>query len=107
MRGLLSLLIQHVVVGVSDQRPIVSVEEHLIRNLKGNFSFMLGIWKKECAKEQRPSTKVPKMYLKVKERQVFNRKDLCVTSVNLDGFCSTATSNSAFAATEFFQKTES
>lgn len=52
MRGLLGLLVQHVVVGVSDQRPIVRVEEHLIRDLKGNFIFMLAIWKKQYAKEQ-------------------------------------------------------
>lgn len=66
--GLLGLLIQHVVVGVSDQRPVVGVEEHLIRNLKGNWIFMSAVWKKEYAREQRTSTKVPKIYLKVKER---------------------------------------
>lgn len=34
MRRLLSLFVQHVVVGVSDERPIVGVEEHLVGNLK-------------------------------------------------------------------------
>lgn len=34
MGGLLCLLIQHVVVGVTDQRPVISVEEHLVRYLE-------------------------------------------------------------------------
>lgn len=34
MWGLLSLLIQHIVVGVADKRSVVRVEEHLVRNLE-------------------------------------------------------------------------
>lgn len=30
VRGLLRLLIQHVVVGVTDQRPVIGMEEHLV-----------------------------------------------------------------------------
>lgn len=33
MRRLLRLLVQHKTVGVADQRPIVCVKEHLIREL--------------------------------------------------------------------------
>lgn len=35
MWGLLRLLVQHVVVGVADERSVVRVEKHLVRNLKG------------------------------------------------------------------------
>lgn len=34
MRSLLRLLVQHVVVGVTDQRSVVGVEEHLVRYLE-------------------------------------------------------------------------
>lgn len=34
MRGLLRLLIQHVVVSVADQRPVIGVEEHLVGDLR-------------------------------------------------------------------------
>lgn len=34
MRGLLCLLIQHIVVGVADKRSVVRMEEHLVRNLE-------------------------------------------------------------------------
>lgn len=34
VRRLLGLLVQHVVVGIPDQRPVVCVEEHLVRDLK-------------------------------------------------------------------------
>jgi len=33
MRRYLHLLIDHVVVGITDQRPVVSVKEHLLRKL--------------------------------------------------------------------------
>lgn len=35
MRGLLRLLVQHIVVSVTDKRSVVRVEEHLVRNLEG------------------------------------------------------------------------
>lgn len=34
MGGLLRLLVQHVVVSVADQRPVIGVEEHLVRYLE-------------------------------------------------------------------------
>lgn len=34
MWGLLCLLIQHIVVGVTDKRSVVRMEEHLVRNLE-------------------------------------------------------------------------
>lgn len=34
MRRLLRLLVQHKAVCVADQRPVVSVEEHLVRELR-------------------------------------------------------------------------
>lgn len=41
MRSLLSLLIQDIIVGVSNKGSVVSVEEHLIRNLEANESFVV------------------------------------------------------------------
>lgn len=35
MWGLLRLLVQHVVIGVTNKRSVVRVEEHLVRNLEG------------------------------------------------------------------------
>lgn len=35
MRRLLRLLVQHVVVRVTDKRSVVGVEKHLVRNLEG------------------------------------------------------------------------
>lgn len=33
--GLLRLLVQHVVIRVTNERPVVRVEEHLVGNLEG------------------------------------------------------------------------
>ena len=35
MWGLLRLLVQHVVISVTNKRSVVRVEEHLVRNLEG------------------------------------------------------------------------
>ncbi|PWA22989.1 hypothetical protein CCH79_00002070 [Gambusia affinis] len=35
MRGLLRLLVQDIVIGIPDERPVVRVEEHLVWNLQG------------------------------------------------------------------------
>lgn len=49
MRRLLSLLVQHVVVGVPDERPVVGVEEHLVGNLEKevnvSLSYQSKVWK--------------------------------------------------------------
>lgn len=36
MRRLLSLLVQHVIVGIPDQWPVVGMEEHLVCYLKSD-----------------------------------------------------------------------
>lgn len=47
MWGLLRLLVQHVVIRVTNERSVVRVEEHLVRNLEGIKSIFVLIMKKE------------------------------------------------------------
>lgn len=65
---------------------------------------MLAIWKKNAEGQRRTNNKISKISLKVKERARSQLEELRVTSINLDGCCSTATFDSAFAGNKILSE---